>query len=104
MEGGYEFLTAICMWIRIHIYSVVRGEKVKTIQMTIDEDLLSDVDRVIRSLETNRSAFIRNALRLAIKRYEIREMEKRHISGYEKYPVEKGEFDIWQDEQVWGVA
>ena len=75
----------------------------KTIQMTIDEGLLADVDRVIRRLETNRSAFIRSALKLAIKRHEIREMEKRHIRGYEKYPVEKGEFDIWQDEQVWGT-
>jgi metal-responsive CopG/Arc/MetJ family transcriptional regulator len=73
----------------------------KTIQMTIDEDLLSDVDRIIRSLEINRSAFIQNALKLAIKRYEIREMEKRHISGYEKHPVVEGEFDIWQNEQVW---
>jgi metal-responsive CopG/Arc/MetJ family transcriptional regulator len=74
----------------------------KTIQMTIDEGLLAEVDRVIRSLETNRSAFIRSALKLAIKRHEIREMEKRHAIGYAKYPVEKGEFDIWQDEQVWG--
>ena len=30
---------------------------VKTIQMTIDEPLLSEVDRVIQSLDTTRSAF-----------------------------------------------
>jgi metal-responsive CopG/Arc/MetJ family transcriptional regulator len=74
----------------------------KTIQMTIDEELLAEVDRVIDSLETSRSAFIRRAIKLAIKRHEMREMEKRHARGYAKYPVEKGEFDIWQDEQAWG--
>ncbi|RLD03947.1 MAG: CopG family transcriptional regulator [Chloroflexi bacterium] len=75
----------------------------KTIQMTIDEPLLYEVDQVILSLKTNRSAFIREALKLALKKYEIRKLEKRHAEGYAKYPVEKGEFDIWQDEQVWGA-
>ena len=74
----------------------------KTIQMTIDEALLYKVDQVIQKLETNRSAFIREALKLALQRYEIRKLEERHAKGYAKYPVEKGEFDIWQDEQVWG--
>ena len=73
----------------------------KTIQMTIDEPLLHKVDRAIRSLETSRSAFIRDALKLALQRYEIQKMEERHAEGYAKYPVEEGEFDIWQDEQVW---
>ena len=75
----------------------------KTIQMTIDESLLSKVDRAILNLETSRSAFIREALKLALKKYEIRKMEERHAKGYAKYPVEKSEFDIWQDEQVWGA-
>ncbi len=75
----------------------------KTIQMTIDEPLLYEVDQVILSLKTNRSAFIREALKLALQKYEIRKLEKRHAEGYAKYPVEKGEFDIWQDEQVWGA-
>ncbi len=74
----------------------------KTIQMTIDEGLLAEVDRTIRSLEINRSAFIRSALKLALKRHRIREMEKKHAMGYAKYPIEKDEFDVWQDEQVWG--
>ncbi len=75
----------------------------KTIQMTIDEPLLHEVDQVIHSLETNRSAFIRKALRLALQKHKIRKLEERHAEGYAQYPVEKGEFDIWQDEQVWGA-
>ena len=75
----------------------------KTIQMTIDEPLLHKVDLAIHNLETSRSAFIREALKLALQKHEIRKMEERHAEGYAKHPVEKGEFDIWQDEQVWGT-
>ena len=76
----------------------------KTIQMTIDEPLLAEVDQVIQSLNTTRSAFIREALQLALKQQKIRRLEQQHESGYQKYPVEPGEFDIWQDEQIWGEA
>ena len=75
----------------------------KTIQMTIDEPLLYKVDQAIRNLETSRSAFIREALKLALQKYETRKLEERHAKGYVKYPIEKGEFDIWQNEQVWGA-
>ena len=74
----------------------------KTIQMTIDEPLLAEVDQAIKALDTTRSAFIRQALQLALQRYKIVEMEKKQAEGYVKYPVEPGEFDIWQDEQMWG--
>ena len=74
----------------------------KTIQMTIEENLLSEVDEMIEALQTTRSAFIRDALRAAIKKYKIRQMEEQHRLGYEKYPVQPGEFDVWYDEQAWG--
>ena len=75
----------------------------KTIQMTIDEPLLREVDQVIQTMETNRSAFIREALKLSLQRYKTRKMEEQHAQGYAQYPVEKGEFDIWYDEQDWGT-
>ena len=74
----------------------------KTIQMTIDEPLLAEVDQAIKSLETTRSAFIREALQLALQRYRITELEKKQARGYARHPVEPGEFDIWEDEQAWG--
>ncbi|MBU0513110.1 MAG: ribbon-helix-helix domain-containing protein [Chloroflexi bacterium] len=76
----------------------------KTIQMTIDEPLLNEVNQVIQSLNTTRSAFIRESLQLALRKYKIRVLERRHAEGYAKYPAELGEFDIWQDEQDWGEA
>jgi metal-responsive CopG/Arc/MetJ family transcriptional regulator len=76
----------------------------KTIQMTIDEPLLVEVDQMIQALNTTRSAFIREALELALRRYAIAEMEKKHADGYDRYPVELGEFDGWEDEQAWGAS
>ncbi len=74
----------------------------KTIQMTIDEPLLTEVDQTIRSLKTTRSAFIRDALQLALRHYKISQMEKQHAKGYSRHPVKSGEFDIWEAEQSWG--
>jgi len=69
--------------------------------MTIDETLLSQVDQVTKSLSTTRSAFIRQALRLALKHYQTLELERKHAEGYARRPVEPGEFDLWEDEQAW---
>lgn len=77
---------------------------VKTIQMTIDEPLLAEVDHLIQTLNTTRSAFIREALELALRRQAIAEMEKKHAAGYARHPVEPGEFDVWETEQAWGAS
>jgi metal-responsive CopG/Arc/MetJ family transcriptional regulator len=73
----------------------------KTIQMTIDEPLLSEVDQVIKDLDTTRSAFIRDALQLALRQHRIAQLERKQAEGYARHPVQPGEFDGWEDEQVW---
>jgi len=72
--------------------------------MTIDEPLLNKVDTTIQTLNMTRSAFIRQALEMALRYYKILELEKRHAEGYARYPVKPGEFDIWEEEQAWGDA
>lgn len=74
----------------------------KTIQMTIDEPLLEEVDRLIAVLSTTRSAFIRDALQAALRKYAIAALEEQHAQGYALHPVQKGEFDVWTTEQAWG--
>jgi metal-responsive CopG/Arc/MetJ family transcriptional regulator len=74
---------------------------IKTVQMTIDETLLAQVDRTVTEMGTNRSAFIRNALELALKQIRLQKLEAQHRAGYERQPLTADEFDIWQDEQVW---
>ena len=73
----------------------------KIIQITIDERLLSNVDRMVTELKTTRSAFIREALEAALRRHKIAQLEQQHAQGYAKHPVEAGEFDVWTTEQVW---
>jgi metal-responsive CopG/Arc/MetJ family transcriptional regulator len=74
----------------------------KTIQMTLDDDLVKAVDRVSRQLHTSRSAFTRKALREALSRYSIEQLERKHREGYERHPVTADEFSVWEIEQSWG--
>ena len=74
----------------------------RTIQMTLDEDLVKTVDRVSKQLKVSRSAFTRDALRESLARYAAAKQEKRHRQGYERHPVTRDEFSVWADEQAWG--
>ncbi len=74
----------------------------RTVQMTLDDELLASVDKAAKKLKTTRSGFTRKALREALDRLTIRELEEKHRRGYERQPVRKGEFDVWEEEQAWG--
>lgn len=74
----------------------------KTVQMTLDDDLVRDVDRVSRRLGTTRSAFAREALRDALRRRAEAELERKHREGYRRRPVAPGEFSAWEAEHAWG--
>ena len=76
----------------------------KTIQMTIDESLLSDVDRVVDEMGINRSLFIRNALQIALRQHAIEKLEAEHAQGYAQQPARDDDVTEWVDEQVWGDA
>jgi metal-responsive CopG/Arc/MetJ family transcriptional regulator len=73
----------------------------KTVQMTLDPQLLARVDRVARRLGLTRSAFTRHALDAALERLHVQELEQRHREGYRRKPVRRGEFDAWTREQAW---
>jgi metal-responsive CopG/Arc/MetJ family transcriptional regulator len=74
----------------------------KVVQMTLEEDLVAAVDRLTRRLKTTRSAFARDALREALVKYQVKELERKHRLGYEKHPVTSNEFDVWESQQRWG--
>ena len=74
----------------------------KTIQITIDETLLKELDQIMKQTKESRSAIIRNAILSYLRQRRIAEMEEKHKRGYEKKPVSNDEFSIWEDEQVWG--
>ena len=74
----------------------------KTIQMTLDEDLVKAVDKAAKELGTSRSSFTRKALRSALKQLRTSELERKQREGYGRKPVKRGEFDVWDNEQAWG--
>jgi Arc/MetJ-type ribon-helix-helix transcriptional regulator len=84
-----------------HGWSHRQEALVKTVQMTLDEELVVRVDRAVRKLGTTRSAFARDALRAALARLRDDELERKQRAGYERHPVKEGEFDAWVDEQSW---
>jgi len=76
----------------------------RTVQMTLDERLLASVDKAAKKLKTSRSAFTRQALREALDRLAVSQLEQKHQRGYRRRPVKAGEFDRWDEEQAWPEA
>ena len=74
----------------------------RTIQMTLDDNLVKAVDRVVKKLHTSRSAFTRKALREALDRLSLEQLERKHHQGYQQHPAEADEFSVWETEQAWG--
>ena len=73
----------------------------RTVQMTLDKELVEAVDRVSRRLGKSRSAFTREALREALAAVRVKALEQRHRAGYQRKPVRGSEFNLWETEQVW---
>ncbi len=86
----------------VYIYSGGRGAKMRTIQMTLDDELVKAVDRISKERGTSRSAFTRKALRDAVARHQAEQLERKHRKGYERRHVVNGEFSVWEEEQAWG--
>lgn len=70
--------------------------------MTLDDELVETVDKIVKELRTSRSAFTREALRDAIHRFNIRQLEAKHRKGYELHSATEEEFSVWEEEQDWG--
>jgi len=73
----------------------------KTVQMTLDDELVDAVDAMVKKLHTTRSAFTRKALRNAMEGMRIKQQEERHKTGYQQKPVQVSEFVAWESEQRW---
>ncbi len=76
----------------------------ETIQLTVDESLLAEVDRATRSLAMSRTAFVRVALELALRNQKTIALEQQHAQGYARHPVKADEFEEWESEQVWSES
>lgn len=72
-----------------------------TIQVVLDDGLLEAADRAVRRLKVNRSALIRDALREHLRRLGARDKERRDREGYERRPVARDEFSVWERVAAW---
>lgn len=73
----------------------------RTVQMTLDDDLVASVDQIVKQLRTSRSSFTRQALKEAVRQFARRELEEKHRSGYARKPIAEDEFSFWENEQKW---
>lgn len=73
----------------------------ETIQVVLDAKLLRAAERAARKRRLNRSALIREALRLHLKRLETGELEERDRKGYEMESKDTDALSRWESEAVW---
>ncbi len=73
----------------------------QTIQVVLEDELLHAADRAVRRKKTNRSAFIRDALREHLKRVHEQELDERERKGYEKHPQTVDETEWLEREAAW---
>jgi metal-responsive CopG/Arc/MetJ family transcriptional regulator len=74
----------------------------KTIQITLPQELLSKIDQTVTELDTNRSAFARRAFEDALFRLRIEQMERQDAEGYARQPQDLDEIALWESIQDWG--
>ncbi len=74
----------------------------ETIELTLDQPLLAEVDRATHSLAMTRDDFVRAALELALRNQRIIALEQQHAHGYATIPATAQEIAEWETEQVWG--
>jgi len=88
------------MWMNVHMDAEVN--MLKTIQITLPQELLSKIDQTVTELDTNRSAFARQAFEDALFRAQIEQMERQDAEGYARHPQDPDEIALWENIQDWG--
>jgi len=82
----------------------IEATMLKTIQVTLPEDLLRRVDAAVNELTTTRSAFTRAAFENALRRLQVQQMEQQDAEGYARQPSNRDEVAPWETLQDWGDA
>ena len=73
----------------------------KTIQITIDPELLHKIDNDEESKKKGRSAFLRQAVRYYLEQKRLKSISEKYRSGYTQGLVKDDDLTIWEHEQVW---
>ncbi len=73
----------------------------QTIQIALDEPLLKAAECAAHQARVDRSAFVREALRAYLKRFQIRDLERRDREGYDRKPDAADGLDVWEQAASW---
>ena len=73
----------------------------KTIQITIDPELLHKIDHDEESIKKGRSAFLRQAVRYYLEQKRLKSISEQYRSGYRRESEINDDLTSWEDEQVW---
>ena len=73
----------------------------KTIQITIDPELLHKIDNDEESMKKGRSAFLRQAVRYYLEQKRLESISEKYRSGYTQGLAKDNDLTLWEDEQVW---
>lgn len=73
----------------------------KNVQITFDEDMIKDVDRIASLSRTTRSAVIRDAITQWLRQRESKEFEKKWIQCLEENPDDPEDAEKWLEVQEW---
>ena len=73
----------------------------KTICITLPEGLLTEIDRTVAELGTDRSSFARHAFEDALYRAWVEKAEQQHARAYAHQPEDANEMALWESAQDW---
>jgi metal-responsive CopG/Arc/MetJ family transcriptional regulator len=73
----------------------------KNVQITIDEDTLTRVDRIGKPLGLKRSEIVRQALRDWLRRQALENFEQDWIAALQKKPDAAARAEEWREIQAW---
>ena len=73
----------------------------KNVQITIDEETLTRVDRIGKPLGLKRSEIVRQALRDWLRRHAVESFEQDWLSALQSKPDESARAEDWIGVQTW---
>jgi metal-responsive CopG/Arc/MetJ family transcriptional regulator len=73
----------------------------KNVQITIDEETLTRVDRIAKPLGLKRSEIVRQALRDWLHRHAVENFEQEWIAALRKQPDNAARAEDWMGAQIW---
>lgn len=73
----------------------------KNVQITIDQETLTQVDRIGKPLGLKRSEIVRQALRDWLRRHAVESFEQEWIAALRRKPDEAARAEDWIGIQAW---